>query len=174
MEIADLPYPDLSQFEQYGTDTRSSRIYIGREFLKYRYHEDTADDTTVTKQNYINEFFELVAEIETPFQELHITHSTLTEVAIWLHRNQSEDTAEQCLTEASGDSPIVVKSATDEVFQSAIEAFVDDENKNPNFGEYLDYAMMQEYDIEYILTWDSDFHRFNDEVTLLPHKLWNV
>ena len=88
MDISALPYPDLSQFEQYGTSRRASRIYIGREFLKFRYHEDPTSDSTITKQNYANEFFELVAEIETAFREVHITQSTLAEVCIWLQRNQ--------------------------------------------------------------------------------------
>lgn len=56
MDVSSLPYPDLSQFEQYGTGRRASRIYIGREFLKFRYHEDATSDSTITKQNYANEF----------------------------------------------------------------------------------------------------------------------
>jgi predicted nucleic acid-binding protein len=175
MDISDLPYPDLSQFEQYGTGRRARKVYIGREFLKFRYHENPTDDTTVTKQNYVDEFFELVVEIETPFREIHITQSTLTEVTIWLQRNQSEAVANQCLTETLGDSPLTVQPTTNAVFRTAMEDFVDDTDKDPNFGEYLDYATMQERererDIEHILTWDSDFSRFNDTVTMLPHKM---
>lgn len=174
MNIADLPSPDLSQFEQYGIQRRASKIYIGREFLKFRYQEGPTDDTTVTKQNYVDEFFELVAEIETPFRELHITQSTLTEVTIWLQRKQSETAAEQCLVEALNDSPIVVRPTTDAVFQSAMEAFITDTNKDPNFGEYLDYETMQETGIKHILTWDSDFCQFSDTVTMLPHAMWNM
>lgn len=174
MEISNLPYPDITQFEQYGTSKRAGKVYIGREFLKYRYHEDSMDDTIVTKQNYVNAFFELVVEIEIAFRQLHITHSTLTEVIIWLQRQQSETAAEQCLTEALGDSPIIVQPTTDAVFQSAMDLYIEDTNKDPNFGEYLDYATMQETGIEHILTWDSDFCRFNETVTMLPHKMWNM
>lgn len=174
MDISDLPYPDSSQFEHYGIDKRPSRVYIGREFLKFRYHESPTDDITVTKQNYVDELFELVVGIEIPFQEIHITQSTLTEVAVWLHRNQSESAAERCLSEAFGESPIVVEPTTTTVFQSAIDAFVADSDKTPNFGEYLDYASMKDAKIEYILTWDSDFCRFNDTITMLPHMMWNV
>lgn len=174
MDISDLPYPNLSQFEQYGIGKRASRVYIGREFLKFRYCDDPADDATVTKQNYVDAFFELVAEIETPFQQLHITQSTLAEVTIWLQRNQPDDAAEKCLTEALGDSPIIVNPITDAVFETAVNSFVDDVDKVPNFGEYLDHATMRDAGIEYILTWDSDFCRFNDTVTMLPHSMWNM
>lgn len=109
MDISDLPYPDTSQFEHYGIDKRPSRIYIGREFLKFRYHENPSDDITVTKQNYVDEFFELVEGIELPFQKVYINQSTLTEVAVWLHRNQSELAAEKCLTEAFGESPLIIE-----------------------------------------------------------------
>lgn len=174
MDIADLPYPDLSQFEQYGTSRRAKRIYIGREFLKYRHYEDPSNDTNVTKQNYVEEFFQLVEEIETPFREIYITQATLSEVTIWLQRNQSESAAEECLSEALGDSPIVVYPTSEEVFRSAQEMFEADNNKDPNFGEYLDRAAMQEAEIEHILTWDSDFRRFSDNITMLPHKMWNM
>lgn len=174
MDISDLPYPDTSQFEHYGIDKRPSRIYIGREFLKFRYHENPSDDITVTKQNYVDEFFELVEGIELPFQKVYINQSTLTEVAVWLHRNQSELAAEKCLTEAFGESPLIIEPTTTTVFQSAIDAFVKDSNKDPNFGEYLDYATMQEAQIEHILTWDSDFCRFGEQITMLPHKMWNM
>ncbi len=173
MNISDLPNPDISQFEQYEIKKRASKIYIGREFLKFRYHEDPIDDTTVTKQNYANIFFELVAEIEIPFRNIYITQSTLTEVVIWLQRNQSEAAAEECLTDSmESSSPIIIQPTTDEVFQIAIREFVEDTNKDPNFGEYLDYATMQNNGIEHILTWDSDFCRFGDELTMLPHKMW--
>lgn len=174
MDISNLPYPDLSQFEQYGTHKRASKIYIGREFLKFRYHNDPTDDITVTKQNYVDAFFELVEEIETAFRQLYITQSTLTEVIIWLQRQQSESAAEECLNEALGTSPIVVQPTADTVFRSAMETFVKDTNKEPNFGEYLDYVTMQDVGIEHILTWDSDFCRFGDTVTMLPHKMWNM
>lgn len=174
MDISALPYPNISQFEQYGTGRRASKIYIGREFLKFRYHENVTSDATTTKQNYVDEFFELVREIETPFRELHITHSTLVEVVVWLQRNQSEAAAEDCLDEALGDSPIIVQPTTNEVLQSAMDAFTGDTNKDPNFGEYLDYAVMQDNEIKHVLTWDSDFCRFNDTLTMLPHKMWNM
>lgn len=115
-----------------------------------------------------------MTEIETPFQKIHISHSTLAEVVIWLQRNQSEAAAEECLAEALGDGPIVVEPMTNEIFQSAVDIFTSDTNKDPNFGEYLDYAMMQDTGIKHILTWDSDFCRFNDALTMFPHKMWNV
>lgn len=174
MDISELPYPNLSQFEQYETRKRASKIYIGREFLKFRYHDNPTDDIATMKQSYVDAFFELVEKVETAFRELHITQSTLVEVTISLQRNQSEAAAEQCLTEALGDSPIVVQPMTNAVFQSAKEAFIGDTNREPNFGEYLDYVTMQKAKIEHLLTWDSDFCQFNDTITMLPHGMWNM
>jgi predicted nucleic acid-binding protein len=174
MDITELPYPTLAEFEQYGTTSRARRIYIGREFLKFRHHEDPTDDVTITKRNYVDAFFDLVTNVETPFREIHTTQSTLSEVVIWLQRNQSEAAAENCLNEAMSDGPIAVSETPRSVLEAAADAFLDDSPKEPNFGEYLDHAAMNDSGIEHILTWDSDFCGFSGSITLLPHSMWNV
>lgn len=172
MEVADLPYPRLPQFEQYGIDSRQRSIYIGREFLKFRFVDDPDDDGISVKKNYVDSFFEMVSESETPFQQIHVTQATLSEVSVYLHRNCSEIAAEDCLSEALGDGPISVHNTTPDIFSDAVSRFNRASDKSPNFGEYLDYATMMHEDIEYILTWDSDFCAF-DNIIMLPHKMWS-
>jgi len=172
MDLLDLPYPNASHFQQsYGSQLDGS-LYITRGFLKPRY-ADTTDMVTKKKKEYIDELIQQIENREIAFRRLVISNETLTEVAISLHRDYTEKEAERCLREVQSRDVFEVIQTSKERFERAVSHFERLEDKNPNFGEFIDYQVMQDKDIQHLATWDTDFTTFG-QITMLPVTRWGV
>jgi predicted nucleic acid-binding protein len=102
---------------------------------------------------------------------LVLSNETLTEVAISLHRDYTEKEAEECLEEVRTRDMFKVVQTSSDRFDRAASHFIDICGKDPNFGEFIDYQLMADENIQYVSTWDSDFMSFED-ISLLPVSRW--
>jgi predicted nucleic acid-binding protein len=170
MDLLDLPYPTTEHYKQPFGSSLDSLLYITRGFLKPRYTEPTDSETEVKKQ-YVDELVHQVENHEIAFRRLVISSQTLTEVVISLHRNDTEEEAEECLQEVRSSDTFKVIQTSSEHFEMAASNFEETQDKDPNFGEFIDYRVIQEEEIQYVATWDSDFTSF-DQISLLPVVRW--
>jgi len=170
MDLLKLPYPTTEHFQQSYGSSLERQLYITRGFLKPRY-EDTDDSVIMKKKQYVDELVEEIENYDIPFRQLVLSNETLTEVAISLHRDYTEKEAEECLEEVRTRDMFKVVQTSSDRFDRAASHFIDICGKDPNFGEFIDYQLMADENIQYVSTWDSDFMSFED-ISLLPVSRW--
>lgn len=170
MDLLDLPYPTTEHYAQPFGSSFDRSLYITRGFLKPRYTQPTDSKTEVKKQ-YVDELVRQIENHEIAFRRLVVSSQTLTEVVISLHRDYTEEEAEECLQEVRSSDTFEVLQTSTERFDKAASSFDGTQDKDPNFGEFIDYQVMQDEDIQYAATWDSDFMSF-DQISLLPVVWW--
>lgn len=138
-----------------------------------RYVDPDGDGVVQLKKQYIDELVRQIEEGEIAFKNLVISSETLTEVVISLHRSGTEAEAAECLNEVRTSDVFEVIQTPQERFDAAAAHFEYIRNKDPNFGEFIDYQVMMENRIQYVVTWDSDFESFK-RISLLPISRWGT
>lgn len=172
MDLSRLPPPTAEHFRQsYGTPLDRS-LYVTRGFLKPRY-APSPDGDMALKKNYVNELIQQISNTELPFRELVISNETLAEVAVSTHRDYTEEAAEDCLSELLSEDKFRVVYTSEARFADAAANFHSRSGKEPNFAEFIDRQVMDDEDIQHVVTWDSDFHSFAG-VTMLPISYWGT
>lgn len=170
MNLLDFPYPTTEHFKQPFGSSLDRLLYITRGFLKPRYTNPTTPEMTKKKQ-YVDELVQQIEGHEIAFRRLVISSQTLTEVAISLHREYTEEEAEECLQEVQSSDTFKVIQTQKERFANAVSHFESVRDKDPNFGEFIDYQVMQDEEIHYVATWDTDFLSF-EQISMLPVVRW--
>jgi predicted nucleic acid-binding protein len=170
MDLTKLPYPRTTHFEQPFGRSLDRSLYVTRDFLKPRY-ADAADPETKKKERYVDELVRQIENHEITYRRLVISSQTLTEIVISLHRDHSESEAEECLEEVRRSGAFEIVQTPRERFDRAADHFDRVGNKDPNFGEFLDYQVMRDEGVRYVATWDTDFTTF-DGIELLPVVRW--
>lgn len=170
MDLSKIPYPTAEHFRQSYGGSLDRSLYITRGFLKPRY-ADSPSGNMMAKKDFINELIRLIDEHEIAFRTLVISNVTLAEVVISLHRDYSEAEAEECLQEVRTSEPFQVIHTSGDRFSEAASHFESVQNKDPNFGEFIDFQVMQDNDIQHVATWDNHFTSFED-ISLHPISVW--
>lgn len=172
MDLLNLPYPTTEHFQQPFGSQLDRTLYITRGFLKPRYAEPKTPEIR-KKKLYVDELARQVQNHEIAFRRLAISNETLTEVAISAHRDYAEEKAEECLQEVRSSDTFKVIQTHRERFDKAASHFERTQDKEPNFGEFIDYQVMRDEEIQYVATWDTDFKSF-DEISMLPVVRWGI
>jgi predicted nucleic acid-binding protein len=171
MDLLTLPQPTAEHYRQsYGSPPDRS-LYVTRGFLKMRYVDPDGDGVLQLKKQYIDELVNQIEDHEIAFRNLVISSETLTEVAISLHRDETEADAAECLNEVRNNNTFEIIQTPRDRFDAAASHFEYIRKKEPNFGEFIDYQVMVEKQIRYVVTWDTDFESF-DWISLLPITRW--
>jgi predicted nucleic acid-binding protein len=172
MDLLTLPYPTTQHFEQPFGRSLERSLYITRGFLKARY-SNSDDPVTKKKKEYVDELVLMIESHEIAFRQLIVSSETLAEVVISLHRDYTEEQAEECLREVRSNDTFEVMQTSRERFDRAASHFEEIRNKEPNFGEFIDYQVMKDEEIRYVATWDTDFTSF-DRISMLPVVRWGT
>ncbi len=170
MNLLDLPYPTAEHFKQPFGGSLDRLLYITRGFLKPRYANSPSGET-LAKNQYVSELIQQIEDYDIAFRKLVISNETLTEVAVSLHRDYTETEAERCLQEVRTSETFQVIQTSRERFDEAASHFESVRNKDPHFGEFIDYQVMQDENIQYVATWDTDFTSFGD-ISMYPISRW--
>lgn len=170
MNLLDLPYPTAEHFRQPFGGSLDRLLYVTRGFLKPRYPDSSSNEMAIKKQ-YIDELIQQIENHDIAFRKLVISNETLTEVAVSLHRDYTETEAEECLREVRTSETFQVMQTSRERFEEAALHFESVQNKEPNFGEFIDYQVIRDKDIQYVATWDTDFTSF-ENISMYPISRW--
>lgn len=170
MDLLDLPYPTAEHFRQPFGSSLDGLLYVTRDFLKPKY-VDSPSGEILTKNNYVAELVQQIENHDIRFRKLVISNETLTEVVVSLHRDYTETEAEKCLREVRTSETFQVIQTSRERFDEAASHFESVRNKDPNFGEFIDYQVMQDENIQHVATWDTDFTSFED-ISMYPISRW--
>jgi len=168
--ISDLPEPTTRQFTPYVNGAPPSRVLIGRQFLVKSY-SPIKNSKHQIQYDYVRALIEQVECTELPFREIIVSWSTLSMVVTALRSRVSDRAAMECLEEVDSKDIFNIAYPDQAIYQNTLTDFQDRDGDKPNMYELVDYLLMIDDNIEFILTWDSDFKRF-DGINLLPNGYW--
>jgi predicted nucleic acid-binding protein len=152
MDLSTLPQPTAEHYRQsYGSPPDRS-LYVTRDFLKARYIDPDGDGVLQLKKQYVDELLRQIEAKEIAFRKLVVSNETLTEVVISLHREGTEAGAGECLREVRTNDIFEIAQTSRDRFDAAAGHFEYLRDKDPNFGEFIDYQVMMEEGIRYVAT----------------------
>jgi|AntRauMinimDraft_3_1070383.scaffolds.fasta_scaffold00725_10 predicted nucleic acid-binding protein len=123
-------------------------------------------------ENY-SSFLENRVEDELPFSTFHTTRETVNIAITSLGHGKSDpDGADNCLERVRDSDLFEVHYCSPEVYASVVEDFLTFDDREISIQEVVLARIAETEDVQHIATWDSDFTRYTDRVTLYPRNFW--
>lgn len=178
-DISDLGDPHPSYFYQPnqgdGISAPDTDIFIGKRALEGLFHTESNDlnETQKIQKKFSENFIEYINGNEIPFRTIHTTRETLNIAITSLgHRNNDRDGADKCLNTVIESELFCLHHCDSSKYSQIIQEFLDYNPRNISIQEVILAVLAQEHSITHLLTWDSDFTRYNDEIVLYPRNYW--
>jgi predicted nucleic acid-binding protein len=177
-EVADLRDPHPSDFYQpRNSDTigvADTNIFIGKRALEAFFYDDSRDldDTDKVRQAYSNQLLEVITEAEMPFGTIHTTRETLNIAITRLgHRRDEPASADECLNTVVDSEVFKLHHCSEDIYEITKDEFLQYEPREISIQEAVLATRAKDWDIQHIMTWDSDFTRYGD-MNLYPRNFW--
>jgi predicted nucleic acid-binding protein len=178
-EIADLRDPNPADFYQpRNSDSigvADTDIFIGKRALEAFFYDDSRDldDADKVRQAYSNQLLEVITETEMPFGTIHTTRETLN-IAITSigHRRGERELSDECLNTVVDSDLFRLHHCPEELYEVVKDEFLQYEPREISIQEAVLAMHAKDLEIHHIMTWDSDFTRYNDDMTLYPRNFW--
>lgn len=178
-EIAELrdPYPgDFIQPSENGNiGVPSTDIFVGKRVLAAFFHTDTGGLGAEANimQKYSQHLLERVVGDGLPFTTIHTTRETLNIAITSLgHGNGDRSGADDCLEKVCESDVFEIHHCSSSKYESVVSDFLEYRPREISIQEAVLANIAKSTDITHIATWDSDFTRYNDELTLYPRNYW--
>jgi predicted nucleic acid-binding protein len=178
-EIAELRRPYSGDYIQPSEDGKvripSTDIFVGKRFLEGFFHTDPdeLDEETQTKQEYSQFLLGRVVGDELPFTTIHTTRETLNIAITSLgHGNSDDDGADDCLETVRDSDVFEIHHCSSSIYDSVVDDFLSYNPRRISIQEAILANVAKSVNITHIATWDSDFTRYNGELTLYPRNYW--
>lgn len=130
------------------------RIFLGPKFLFSLYHNRDEDHETSSA------FLHYIAESSLPYRQLIVNDHAIDEAATRLKRRSSHQNATRMLTNIEQSRLYRFESISRDVFEEARKKFIDWDDKDASFTDFLIATHMAELEVECIATYDAHFDTF--------------
>ncbi|MCF2208162.1 hypothetical protein KI372_02950 [Halobacterium salinarum] len=178
-EISELRDPHLGDFIQPSKNGSigipSTDIFVGKRFLEGIFHTDTEylDEETTIKHKYAHFLLECVVGDGSPFATIHTTRETLNIAITSLgHGNGDRSGADNCLEKVCESEVFEIHHCSSAEYDLVVNDFLEYQPREISIQEAILANIARLLDIPHIATWDSDFTRYNDEISLYPRNYW--
>jgi predicted nucleic acid-binding protein len=178
-DISDLADPHPSYFYQpnqgNGISASDTDIFIGKRALEGLFHTESDDlnEKQSVKKRYSENFIKYIQENEIPFRTIHTTRETLNIAITSLgHGNNDQDGANKCLNTVIESELFRLHHCSSSKYDQITQEFLGYNPRTISIQEVILAVLAQDNNITHLLTWDSDFTRYNDEIVLYPRNYW--
>jgi len=158
-----------------GISPPSTDLFVGKRFLEAFFYSnpDELGPEPAVKEDYSSHLKERVIEGELPFSTFHTTRETVNIAITSLgHGGSDPDGADDCLQTVRDSDLFEVHHCTSEEYASVVEDFLAFDDRGISIQEVVLARIAESEGVQHIATWDSDFARYDDRVTLYPRNYW--
>lgn len=178
-DIGELRDPHRGDFYQPKTESGitapDTELFIGKRALEAIFYTETNDlnEESEIRKKYSKEFLKYIIEDEIPFRQIHLTRETLNIAVTSLgHRQNDRKGADRCLTTVRESDVFQIHHCTSVEYDRVARSFLEYDPRTISIQEAVLAVLAQENGIAHLLTWDSDFTRYDDELVLYPRNYW--
>lgn len=176
-DIDELREPDTSCFIQRDLRTPDTDFIIGKQFLEYMFYDQEDIDQHNEKERMKNEYstalLEFVHGTEIPFNTIHVTSEVL-DIAVTAigHGNNNREAADTCLETVRDSVYFEIHYINESRYLESVDDFLGFNPRKISISEAIMADVAEDEDIEHVVTWDSDFTRY-DFLSLYPRNFWD-
>lgn len=178
-DVKDLrdPHPaDFIQPSNSGSITvADTDLFIGKRALEAFFYDDAKnlDDGEKVRQEYSIKLLEYMTESEVAFRTIHTTRETPNIAITSLgHRHGERESADDCLNTVLESDLFELHHCSEDLYEQANQEFLQYEPREISIQEAVLACIAKVREVNHIMTWDSDFTRYDDEITLYPRNFW--
>lgn len=178
-DIGELRDPHRGDFYQPMTGNSitapDTELFIGKRALEAIFYTETnglSEDKEI-RRKYSREFLTYISEDEIPFRRVHLTRETLNIAVTSLgHRRNDRDGADRCLTTVVKSDVFQIHHCSSVEYDRVVQSFLEYDPRTISIQEAVLAIIAREMGISHLLTWDSDFTRYDDDLVLYPRNYW--
>lgn len=138
------------------------RIFLGPKFLFSLYHKRDSEHETS------REFVRYITANDLPYRQLIVNEHSIDEAATRLKRRSSHKNATRMLTNIEESRLYRLESLPEDVFEKARKRFIEGDDKDASFTDFLIATHMDALEVEHIATYDPHFDTLG--VNSIPYR----